>query len=93
MRYSHGTMIKHAAALFVAGLALFGCRGPDIIQADPGSVTIQYTLNNDVERNDAFKQAMDHCRDYGKIAVPTSNSVAGYVVNQSFACQTATRGS
>lgn len=83
--------MKRVICLFLLGAGLMGCAGPDVVKADPNSVTIQYTLNNDIERNDAFNQAMDHCKQYGKVAVPTSNSVAGYVINQSFACQLASR--
>ena len=83
--------MRKAILLSVVGAALAGCMGPDIVQADPNSVTIQYTLDDDIERNDAFEQAMAHCQQYGKVAVPTSNSTAGYVVNQSFACQLASR--
>ena len=83
--------MKKAIHLAVLGMGLFGCAGPDIIKSDPNSVTIQYTLNNDIERNDAFNQAMNHCKQYGKVAIPSSNSVAGYVINQSFDCQIASR--
>lgn len=83
--------MKNAIFLAIMGVALLGCRGPDVTQADPNSVTIQYTLNNDIERNDAFNQAMNHCKQYGKVAMPSSNSVAGYVINQSFDCQVASR--
>lgn len=83
--------MKKAIVFAVLAVGLLGCRGPDITQADPNSVTIQYTLNNDIERNDAFNQAMDHCKQYGKVAIPSSNSVAGYVINQSFDCQIASR--
>ncbi|MHB1220108.1 MAG: hypothetical protein ACYC1L_18130 [Alphaproteobacteria bacterium] len=83
--------MKKAIVFLVTGVILAACAGPDIVKSDPNSVTIQYTLNNDIERNDAFNQAMDHCKQYGKVAIPTSNSVAGYVINQSFACQIASR--
>lgn len=83
--------MKKAIFLSVVGAGLFACTGPDVVRADPSSVTIQYTLNDDIERNDAFKAAMDHCRQYGKVAIPSANSVAGYVVNQSFDCQLASR--
>jgi hypothetical protein len=83
--------MKKAVIFLVSGVILAGCVGPDIVKSDPNSVTIQYSLNNDIERNDAFNQAMDHCKQYGKVAIPTSNSVAGYVINQSFACQIASR--
>jgi hypothetical protein len=83
--------MKKTAVLCILGAILAACAGPDIVKSDPSSVTIQYTLNNDIERNDAFNQAMDHCKQYGKVAIPTSNSVAGYVINQSFDCQIASR--
>ena len=42
--------MKRAIVFAVLAAGLFGCRGPDVIQADPNSVTIQYSLNNDIER-------------------------------------------
>lgn len=83
--------MRTAILLAAIGAGLLGCAGPDIVKSDPNSVTIQYTLNNDIERNDAFNQAMNHCKQYGKVAMPSSNSVAGYVINQSFDCQVASR--
>ena len=54
--------MKKLIVFAVLATSLLGCRGPDITQADPNSVTIQYSLNNDIERNDAFNQAMNHCK-------------------------------